>query len=120
MGVFSLQNETFQFVRFDDLSKFWQASQEAIQCLLILVAFAKVILEVRVELITILHDLLRFRVGRDSILKLIVKLFYIPLELFLETFSETISLLPNLKLGLEVCKALSYGFHIKNTLQTFL
>ena len=55
IGVFCLDNVPIQVIWLESLSCLWQTAQEVVQRLLILVASAKVVLEVRVDLLALLH-----------------------------------------------------------------
>ena len=63
--------------------------------------------KVAVHLIAVLNYLLLLGVSGHSILELFIELFNVSFEIFLQAFSESISLLPYLKFCLEVSESLA-------------
>ena len=107
MSSLSFLNESIQIIRVNGLGIFRQTYQELVKYLFILVALAEIVLKVAVDVLHILHNLHIVRVSLNCVFQTFVHPFHIPIKLFLQALSETITLLPHLQLGLKVSKALT-------------
>ena len=77
-------------------------------------------LEVRVDLLALLHKLAIILKGGLIVLEHLVKALYIALKVALDALSPALSLAPNLELCLEVSKSLSDKLDVQDARQTFL
>ena len=120
IGVLCLDDVPIQVIWLESLGCLRQATQEVVQRLLVLIASSEVVLEVRVDLLALLHKLAIILKGGLIVLENFVKALYIALKVALDALSPALSLAPYLELCLEVSESLSDQLDVQNARQTFL
>lgn len=116
--IICLLYQAGQVIWLETLSTLREADQEANECFFVFVLSPQVILEVRVDLVALMHEGQVIGEHDEVFVAYLVKSLDIPFELLFHTLSKAVSLPPHLELRLEVSKALSYQFYVQDAAHT--